>query len=351
MSGIARVPNGSIWVAIAAMALLVAPGCMVGDLVASNPAAVNSPAANDQAAQGIATLLKALQSDDSYERHRAVIALGRSGNPAALDPLIKALDDQDSFVRSFAANALGILKDNRALEPLKKALKDNSERVRRCAAEALGNLKNPAAVNSLAESLNDENVFVRRAAAEALGILQDPKAISPLIKALSDEDSFVRDGASNALTEIGAPGIPELTNALADWSIGPRAAQILHDLGWKPSSDSEKVRFDVALRNGKSLSQNWETVQRVLVSDANSGNAGQAENAAYALIGLGRTEALEELAAVLRTSGTPEMATVFLKSGNDRLADLARNWASEHSKEIQSTGDAGIVKWGSLQPN
>ena len=292
--------------------------------------------------------LKALREGDAYDRHRAAIALGRSGKTEAVGPLINALGDEDLFVRSFAAAALGNLGDRKAVPPLIKTLGDESLIVRCSAAAALGILKDPGAVDSLTKALKDENYLVRRAAAEALGSLGDARAVDPLLESLGDEDSYIWNGAAVALTHIGGAAIPKLVNSLGDWVSGPRIAGILKSLNWQPSSDEERIRFDVATRNSKALLQNWETARKVLVSDANHGSEGQVNNAVFALIGLGRDEILDELARILRAKGSIQIAAAYLESGNDPLSKIAAKWAKEQGSEIKPGSTTRSVKWGRM---
>lgn len=69
-------------------------------------------------------LLKAADDDDLRVRLWACAALGRTGDPRALDRLVARLDDREFFVRYRAAEGLGFLKDPRAVDPLVKRLKE-----------------------------------------------------------------------------------------------------------------------------------------------------------------------------------------------------------------------------------
>ena len=349
MSSIGKSAGNQILTVAVILALFISPGLLVRVSVSADLQA-GPPTAGNPKNQELENNLKILREGESYEKHRAVIALGSSGNPAAVEPLVKALGDSDFFVRSFAATALGNLKDPRAVAPLIKALSDENQRVRRSAAEALGSLGRREALDPLIKALDDENVFVRRSAAQALGNLGDPAVLDPLIGVLRDSESYVWNGASIALMHLGNSGIPKLINALGDWTLGPRIAEVLKSLNWQPSSDEEKVRFDVACRNKQALSQNWDIARKMLFMDANGGNSRQAENAVYALIGIGREEALDALASVLRKKGSLEMASAYLKSGSTGLAEIARNWAKEQGKEIPPGDNAAPVQWGSLRP-
>jgi len=350
MSNNGKLPGGYLLAAAICFTLLVLYGPLHGKASVQNAPVTSSAEMNDPQNPELEPYLKALRGEDATEKHSAVISLGKSGNPAAVEHLIKVLDeDDDYFVRSFAAIALGNLKNPRALEPLTKALGDEHQRVRRSAAEALASIKNPNAIDPLIKALKDENVLVRRAAANALGKIGDPKAVNPLMEALGDADSYIWTGASIALAEIGSAAIPGLVNALSDWALGPKAAETLNSLNWQPSSNEEKVRIDVAKRSKEALLQDWEFTKKILVADANSGNTRMAENAVYALIGIGREDAVDPLATILQTRGTAEMAKAFLESGNARLSELALNWAKEHGKEIRSGEGAGILRWGEMK--
>ncbi len=301
--------------------------------------------AEDQGAGEFESLLQALQGSDSYERHRAAIGLGRSGNPRAVDPLIRALADQDPFVRSFAATALGNLGDRRAVPSLIKALADREMIVRRAAVAALGGLKDKDAVEPLIQKLDDESPLVQRAAAEALGDLGDPRAVPALLKALKSGDIYIRNGASLALARIGEAGIPKLVEALADWTAGPGAADALKSLKWQPASQEERVRFDVAGRDIRALLQTWDAARKVLLSDAESGEERRAENAVYALIGIGQEETLDALERILQAKGSVKIAAAFLQSGNERLSKAAEAWAKEQGKEIKPESNPERVLW------
>jgi len=61
---------------------------------------------------------EALGYPEAEVRRQAALALGRIGDPAAVDLLVAALSDSGAAVRAAAAFALGLVKDARAVEPL-----------------------------------------------------------------------------------------------------------------------------------------------------------------------------------------------------------------------------------------
>ncbi|MFT5086491.1 MAG: HEAT repeat protein/Na+/melibiose symporter-like transporter [Planctomycetota bacterium] len=102
-------------------------------------------------------------------RARAAEALGRSGNPLAIEQLVQALADASPKVRSSAARALGESGADNAVEPLLRELLDGSSDIRSEAAEALGRLGNLSSVDPLVDALEDDDLRVRISAIRGLG--------------------------------------------------------------------------------------------------------------------------------------------------------------------------------------
>jgi hypothetical protein len=67
--------------------------------------------------------LKLLQSEDSKERHMALIYFGERKSKRAFPHLIRALDDEVPSIRGRAAWALGEIGDRAAVRPIVTALK------------------------------------------------------------------------------------------------------------------------------------------------------------------------------------------------------------------------------------
>jgi HEAT repeat protein len=66
-----------------------------------------------------------------------VTALGKIGDPKAVEPLVEVLQDVTSNVRDEAALALGRIGDARAIPVLERVLKDDNKFVREAAEGAL----------------------------------------------------------------------------------------------------------------------------------------------------------------------------------------------------------------------
>jgi len=171
---------------------------------------------SDRAADGLA---QALTDEDANNRWEAATALARREDGRAIETLVTFLQNGDYSQRRYAAEYLGDLGDSRGVQPLCAMLNDPERRVRRAAAEALSRVAHPQALNSLLKALEtEEDNEVRRSLVRALGQIYDPRAIQALVDVLEDNDSSIR----------------------------ARAAGGLACLGWKPSTDIQRIRFMIA---------------------------------------------------------------------------------------------------------
>jgi HEAT repeat protein len=147
--------------------------------------------------------------------------------------------EKDVAVRVGAAAALGRIGDPRAVEPLFAVARDRNspEPYRQAAVVALGKI-GPPAIEALTTALEDPSADLREATARVLGRMGAP-AVGLLSAALKDPSASVREAAAKALGEIGNPGAVEgLSAALTDSSAGVRqsAAKALARIGWTSES-------------------------------------------------------------------------------------------------------------------
>lgn len=119
-----------------------------------------------------------------------------------IDGLIEALSyENDHNIRLSAASALGKIGDPRAVEPLIDALEDQVI-VKEVVALALGEIGDPQAVEPLINELENERWEVRGTAAKALGKIGDDRATKPLSQLLDDKIEIVRWNAVQALEAL-----------------------------------------------------------------------------------------------------------------------------------------------------
>lgn len=165
--------------------------------------------------QAVGPLIDALEDENWRVRWRAVNALGKIGDPSAINPLIKSFSDCLS-IQIIAAIALRNIGKPVVVGPLICALEDSGWEIREGAAMALGKTGDKTAVEPLIRSLSDDCASVRQRAVIALGEIGDHSAVLPLIDAFKDEDFLVRWHSSSALGKIGEAAEEPLLQALRD---------------------------------------------------------------------------------------------------------------------------------------
>jgi len=140
-----------------------------------------------------------------------ITALGKTGDPSAVEPLVAQLTAQELRRRPAAARSLGRLQDPRAVPALIAALQDPSRTfedsdedvaTRRDAALALGDIGDARAVEPLIAMLEIGDMDARGAAAQSLGRLKDARAVAPLIQALDRLSGSAYRAACTSLQQL-----------------------------------------------------------------------------------------------------------------------------------------------------
>lgn len=85
--------------------------------------------------------IRLLSDEDEESRWKSAEALGRMGDPRAVDDLIGTLWDDDARVRRKAAWALGRIGDQRAYTPLQHLYRMENEEAREIITEALEHIR------------------------------------------------------------------------------------------------------------------------------------------------------------------------------------------------------------------
>jgi HEAT repeat protein len=143
--------------------------------------------------------------EDPGDRRMVVKYLGELGAQEAVRPLIQLLSSEDVGTRSQAADSLAKLGATEAVpELLESARFEERLAPRRWSIAALGKLGDPRAVEPLCELLSDGHVLIRQDAAEALGRIGDPSALEPLQETVGRERWFNRGTHRKAIRKIRA---------------------------------------------------------------------------------------------------------------------------------------------------
>jgi len=153
--------------------------------------------------------------NDEGARSGAADALGKIGDPRAVQPLIETLKTDTPAVQRVAIGAIALIAAPAGEAALIEAIKDKNAdaEARLQAASGLGKIGSPAAIETLITALNDPDLKMRSAAVAALAHAgrptlngpTQPQALQALISALSNSAENIRTGAANALTRVAAP--------------------------------------------------------------------------------------------------------------------------------------------------
>lgn len=136
-----------------------------------------------------------------------------------IEELYADLECPDIVIQRQAISRLGRKRDPAALDVLIYALKNNKDPfIRKDAAFAMGKIGNPKAVDALIEALNDQEPKVRCNSSWALGKINDNRAVQPLINLLArDKHEEVVPAVTTALMTITMEMLGEDPNEWQKW--------------------------------------------------------------------------------------------------------------------------------------
>lgn len=183
-------------------------------------------------------LIEALRREDQTEvRAEIAFALGILGDAKAVPAVLDALDrETDSYTSSEMAIALGRIGDDTALDALHGLLESPWGLIRERAVEALALLADPRSVDPLVHRVSDRDPGVAWRAAWALEKIEDPRSVAALVDALDAEDAMVRRAAVRTLGRLGAtaavaPIVELAASPHDDWQLDVRIADALGRIG------------------------------------------------------------------------------------------------------------------------
>jgi len=182
----------------------------------------------------IAEIKSLINSSDSQERLRAIVAL-RNIEPEVATPLLLSRKDDPIFmVRSFVAMGLGRKQSEAAYEVLLKMLASDPDHNVRAEASNSAALYGPQSVPHLLSAFRqDENWLVRRSILAAMSDLPDRDALWEMCQtSLAGQDVGLREAAIGSLSLLA--GTPHEATALDE------LLALVGDPGWN-------IRYRVAL--------------------------------------------------------------------------------------------------------
>ena len=248
-----------------------------------------------RAPEAIPALAEALDDPQTETRIAAVSGLGRTGLPAAAEPILERLvqhvlrvperpvlnallsccrtcpavllryaNKADDALRPLLVRVLGEVATPDLGEDLLLLASDPLAEVRASAARALAAAKPRLALAALSSLAGDKEWFVRLRAVVGLGELEDPRTIPALVETLCDRNRYVRLRAAAALARL-EDHLPEIVSEVT--RRGDRYA--LHAL----VTELERSGSILKLVNALADPQNRDAAEKALLCALRAGTA------------------------------------------------------------------------------
>ena len=273
------------------------------------PARKDVPLDPDLRAEAEKEVAAALASTDSRRRVVAleVLRLVDAGDLRA--KIIQSLGDRSAGVRIAAAMAAGELKMRSAHRPLLARLNDQEPVVQVAVRYALHRLGDVRRSHDLEKTARDNDPLVRGQTAMVLGLLGEPSALKILKVLRRDRDPRVRQQAVEAMWRLGdEQGMKELVGWTYSRYVDDREFAILAlarpgDQRVRPiirnNLTTEYLELNLAAAHAMGLLASDEGYG-IALEGAKSADPRHKVRAAQAFGAIGRTDAQDELKAMLR---------------------------------------------------
>jgi HEAT repeat protein len=157
------------------------------------------------------------------------------------------LSDPDESVREYAAVALGAKGLDDVAADLARALKDKVWQVAVCAAVSLGKTEDPAGVDPLIDLAGARDWKLRGAAIVGLGHVKSIAAVPTVIEALASRDAPVARSAYGFLKRMTVKSIPPDPRAWTDWWNKAKPGYSFPDLE-KEAKEAKKYGYATTYR-------------------------------------------------------------------------------------------------------
>ena len=132
--------------------------------------------------EAVPVLVDELDSEvDAETSAEIAIALGRIGDATALDALHALLDSSWGLIRERAIEAMALIADERSIGPLTRMLQDSDPGVAWRAAYALEKIPGSTQVDALIEACGSDETMLRRAAVRSLGRLEATAGVDRIV--------------------------------------------------------------------------------------------------------------------------------------------------------------------------
>ncbi len=151
--------------------------------------------------EAVPALLDDIDNEDYEIRKFIVDVLGLIKDPAAVNQLCHKLLDENANVAGSAAEALGEISSREAVPALTGAF-EKVEDARLQAAEALGKIGDPSALDKLYEFMETDDPIVKFAVLEAIGNIGQKDSVPRLMSIVQSDDRIIAETALMAVINV-----------------------------------------------------------------------------------------------------------------------------------------------------
>jgi HEAT repeat protein len=305
---------------------------------------------------------------DLFVRTQALLALGFSTSPTAVETLVRIFRDesQSAELRTYAVTSLGLVSSSQAVDVLRSALGEKelaglNNQLRDGVLYAAG-VSGDTSLGDALRALSATHFYerqpdVRALTAFALGRLAEPASVAPLLKLVQDSDNQARRAAATALEGLRAPldkaQVEILLARLKDESDAGTRHTLLRALG-RSQSDVARAWLQEALGNSRTddrphvalalaIDGHFSNAAPLLAALKDEHEASQEGALALALGLLAAPDAVEPLAARFAEAKDPLLlanlllALGLLDPGDPAIAQRAEDLA-------RSSSDVEVVR-------
>lgn len=312
------------------------------------------------------------QDPDLFVRTEAILALGVSGQPAAVETLARIFRDrsQPAELRCYAAAGLALIDDAYAIEIIGQALSPDGlealsqNQVQAAVVHAAAVSGAPRLGDVVREVLDapiaQSEFYVRALAATALGSIDDVANVTPLLALLDDGDTLVRRAASASIEGLTArmndDDVARLVRRYRDLADLPTRLNLVRALGTvkRDGAREELVRAlsdtNTVVRShaafGLARDVDGGHTDRLLAALREASEPTLRGSYAMALGLLEAQEAADDLAEAIDAEGDPQVLPYQMLAlgliAPDGIDDLPARIAAI----VRESHDVEVQRWG-----
>lgn len=199
--------------------------------------------------------------------------------------------------------------------------------------QALGRIGDPRAIEPLVEYLDRFGKNCPFPVILALAQLGDHRAVEPLLAQLDDTDLGALS-AMTLVDLMGEKALRHIIPRLPQWGAHRGLISALLKLGWKPESEAEMVYVWTATNNKDELLSHWQQTKRVLLPDLKHKYKARSAANVFLMFKKDDPAVVNGLLGLIRIPSSESYARDLLLCRHHRLVNAAANWLEANGHEV-----------------